>query len=143
MNPASRRLVPGRRLSPLAVLLALGLAACLGSPDLDSGSDPMVVTEAGSVSYPPEQSAERAAVVAEMRARAEAGDLLPYPDPFQTGQAARLAARPEPYSVAEAEAIEAELAAIARRRAATTDPVEIAALQARADELRRLAARPR
>jgi hypothetical protein len=45
--------------------------------------------------------------------------------------------------VAEAEAIEAELAAIARRRAATTDPVEIAALQARADELRRLAARPR
>jgi hypothetical protein len=140
MNPASRRLVPGRRLSPLAVFLALGLAACVGSPDLDSGSDPLVVTEAGAVSYAPEQSAERAAAVAEMRARAEAGDLLPYPDAFQGAQAARLAARPEPYSVPEAETIEAELAAIARQRAATTDPAEIAALQARAEELRRLAA---
>jgi hypothetical protein len=140
MNPALRRLVPGRRLSPLALSIALSLAACIGSPDLDSRSDPLVVTETGAVSYPPEQSAERAAAVAGMRARAEAGDLLPYPDAFQAGQAARLAARPEPYGVAEAEAIEAELKAIARRQAVATDAAEIAALQARAEELRRLAA---
>ena len=140
MNLVSRRLVPGRRLSPLALLLAIGPAACVGSPDLDRGSDPLVVTEAGAVGYQPEQPAERAAAVAEMRASAEAGDLMPYPDAFQAAQAARLAARPEPYSVAEAEAIEAELAAIARRRAAATDPAELAALQARAEELRRLAA---
>ena len=140
MNPPSRRLVPGWRLPRLALSLVLGLAGCMGTPDVNSGTDPLVVTEAGVVSYPPAQSPARAAAVAEMRARAEAGDLLPYPDAFQTAQAARLAARPEPYGVPEAEAIEAELAAIARRQATATSPAEIAALKARAEELRRLAA---
>lgn len=112
----------------------------MGTPDLDSSSDPLVVTEAGTVSYAPQQSPERAAAVAEMRVRGEAGDALPYPDALQTAQTARLAARPEPHSVPEAEAIEAELAAIARRQAAAISPAEIAALKARAEELRRLAA---
>jgi hypothetical protein len=42
--------------------------------------------------------------------------------------------------VPRAEAIEAELEAIARRQAAAVSPAEIAALKARAEELRRLAA---
>jgi hypothetical protein len=137
MNPVSRRLVPGCK---LALPLALALVGCMAAPDLDSSSDPLVVTEAGAVSYPPAQSPERAAAVAEMRARAEAGDMLPYPDAFQAAQAARLVGRPEPRSVPEAEAIEAELAAIARRQAEAISPAEIAALKARAEELRRLAA---
>ena len=74
-----------------------------------------------------------------MRAQAAAGDTMPYPDAFQTEQTTRLAARAEPRRSPRCEAIEAELALIAERRAASTDPSEIAALDARAAELRRLA----
>jgi hypothetical protein len=53
---------------------------------------------------------------------------------------AELAARPEPRSVTEAAAIEAELAQLAKQRAGGVSASEIAALEARARELRRLAA---
>jgi hypothetical protein len=111
------------------VCLALALSGCVGVPGLDpeeqavvSGGDP-----------------KRAAAVAEMRALAEAGDAMPFPDAFQAEQTARLAVRGEPRSVGEVQAIEAELTLIAERRAAASDPREIAALEARAQELRRLA----
>ena len=64
---------------------------------------------------------ERAAAVAEMRAAAEAGDQMPFPDAFQAEQTARLAARGEPPNVADVLAIQAELALIAERRAKTSD----------------------
>lgn len=82
---------------------------------------------------------ERAAAVAEMRAEAEAGDHMPFPDPYQAAQSKRLALRGEPRSYAEVQAIQAELTLIAARRAAATDPGEVARLDARARELRRLA----
>jgi hypothetical protein len=129
-----------RLLHSLGGVLCLALGGCLGTPDIEAGSDPLVVTEAGTVSYAPEQSPERIAAVAEMRAAAAAGDARPYPDAFQAAQTTRLVARPEPHSVPRAEAIEAELEAIARRQAAAVSPAEIAALKARAEELRRLAA---
>jgi hypothetical protein len=74
-----------------------------------------------------------------MRAKAEAGDKMPFPDAYQSEQTNRLALRGEPRSVAEVQAIEAEMSVIAERRAATTDPRELAALDKRAKELRRLA----
>jgi hypothetical protein len=120
--------------------ICLVLGGCLGAPDFAARSDPLVVTEAGTVSYAEPRSPERMAAVAEMRARGEAGDAMPYPDVFQSAQTARLAAREEPRPVADADAIEGELAAIARRQAAAISPTEIAALKARAAELRRLAA---
>jgi hypothetical protein len=141
MNRGSDRLVPASSRRTLAAgALCVVLGGCLGTPDIEASSDPLVVSEAGTVSYAPEQSPERAAAVAEMRAAAVAGDARSYPDVFQAAQTARLVARPEPHSVARAEAIEAELDAIARRQAAAVNPAEIAALKARAEELRRLAA---
>ena len=65
---------------------------------------------------------------------AEAKPLAPAPT------AAELAARPEPHTAVQAAAIEAELQLIAERRAASADPREIAALEVRAKELKRLAA---
>jgi hypothetical protein len=112
----------------------------LAGPDLDAPSDPMVVTQAGAVTYAEPQSPERAAAIAEIRAQAAAGDVMDYPDAFQSAQSARLAAREEPRPVADVDAIQAELAAIARRQAAARSPQEIAALKARATELQRLAA---
>jgi hypothetical protein len=82
---------------------------------------------------------ERAAVIADMRAKAEAGDTMPFPDAYQSEQTNRLALRGEPRSVQDVQAIEAELAVIASQRSATTDPRELAALDKRAKELRRLA----
>jgi hypothetical protein len=84
-------------------------------------------------------SPERAAAVAEMRAQAAAGDQMAYPDAFQTEQTARLVVRDEPRSLRGVQEIEAELAQIADRRARSNDPAEIAALDQRARQLRRLA----
>jgi hypothetical protein len=53
---------------------------------------------------------------------------------------AELAARPEPRRASEVAAIEAELDLLAKQRAESADPAEIAALEARAAELKRLAA---
>jgi hypothetical protein len=113
------------RLAAAGVLCA-AVSGCFGLPDLDS---PAAMTEPAT---------PRAAAVAEMRAEAAAGDKMPYPDAFQADQTRELAAREEPLSVAEVDAIQAELALIADRRAKTTNAREIASLEARARELRRL-----
>ena len=120
--------------------MAAALGGCLGAPDLSSSPDPLVVTVEGTPAAPA-ASPERRAALADMRSKAEAAETASYPDVFQSDQTLRLASRPEPRSVAAAESIEAELAAIARRRSAAADPGEIAELEARAAELRRLAAR--
>ncbi len=134
MNPATRRLVP---------LLAAGgmvlvLAGCMGQPNLDSSADTRVVTAADAPS--PDVTPERAAVVAEMRGRAEMVEATAYPDAFRGGRTRELAARPEPRSVSDVAAIQAELAAIARQKQGQVSPQELALLEARARELRRLAA---
>lgn len=120
------------RLNALLAISALAVAAagCTSIPGLDPEATSQVA---------PAKSPERAAAVAEMRARAEAGDSMPFPDVFQSAQVTRLAQREEPRSVPDVQAIEAELTIIAERRAASRDATEIAALDARARELRRLA----
>jgi hypothetical protein len=122
----------------MSALLLLAVGACVATPDPDV--DPLVVTES-SPAPQVNASPERAAAVAEMRAKALAAETAPYPDVFQAGQVARLAAREEPRPVAEVEAIELELAALARQRQRAGSPGELAALDARAAELRRLARR--
>lgn len=140
MNPGRWRLVPHAALLGPALVSALLLGGCLGVPDIDS-EDPLVVTETGLQPDRESQSFERQAAVAEIREQARRGDALPYPDAFQAAQTTRLAARPEPLAVASIEAIERELADVRRRRQSAVTPAEIAALQAREAELRRLAAR--
>jgi hypothetical protein len=111
-----------------ALVLCGATSGCFGVPDLDSKG---VTADA----------TPHAAAIAEMRAEAAAGDKMPYPDVFQSQQTTRLASREEPLSVDEVESIQTELALIAERRATTTDQREIAALEARARELRRLVLR--
>src|SRR5262245_49167742 len=113
-----------------ALTLAAALAGCSTLSVLRQPAEPVAVASTNP---------ERAAVIADMRAKAEAGDAMPFPDVYQTEQTNRLALRGEPRSVGEVQAIESELSVIAERRARTTDPREIAALDARAKELRRLA----
>ncbi|HEX9903942.1 MAG TPA: hypothetical protein VGA77_03150 [Propylenella sp.] len=127
----------------VAAGLACLLAGCLGIPDVETGGDPMVITAGGPTAVPAGVSPERMAAVADIRARAAAADAMPYPGAFQSDQTARLAARPEPRTVPDVQAIEAELALIAERRAAGAGPAEMAELEARAAELRRLAAAAR
>lgn len=117
--------------------LLLLAGGCTAIPGHES-SDPLVVTESGAGSAG--MTPERAAAVAEIRAQAEASGAQPFQDALQTEQTTRLAAREEPRSVGEVQAIEAELLLIAERRAAASDPAELAALEARARELQRLAA---
>ena len=74
---------------PLASCLAI--AGCVGVPGLDPAGEPAAVTGV---------SPERAAALADMRAQAEAGDAMPFPDAYQSEQTARLALRGEPRSVA-------------------------------------------
>jgi hypothetical protein len=115
---------------PAVFALALALAGCSSMSILRPPAEPVAIASTNP---------ERAAAIADMRAQAEAGDAMPFPDVYQTEQTNRLALRGEPRSIAEVQAIEAELTVIAERRAATTDPREIAALDKRAKELRRLA----
>lgn len=101
--------------SPLGLLaLALVLAGCtpggLGRGLALAPSGPLVVAEPGPAGQTPALSPTE------------------------------LAARPEPRSAAEVAAIEAELELVAKQRGGTADPREIAALEARAAELQRLAA---
>ena len=142
MKSGERPLVPARLLTVAGPLLALALGGCLAVPDVDS-DDPLVVTESGVQPDPADQSPERRAALAEIRAKARQGDALPYPDPFQAAQTARLVARPEPLPVRSIEAIEAELAEVRRLQQSAVTPAEIAALRAREAELRRLAAQTR
>ena len=131
MNLGRSWLVPA-----LSILLAALASACVG-PDTDA--DPGVIAEPGAGPAVGEGDAERAMAVAQMRERAEGGGDLPYPDVFQREQMLRLASRPEPRGLSTVEALEAELAEIGRRQAAAVSDAELAALQARAAELRRLA----
>jgi hypothetical protein len=126
MSVRPRGYVAPRLLVAAALLVLLG--ACRSGPGVTAPAAPAAVAT----------SLERASAVAEIRARAAAGDEMPYPDPFQAAQTSRLAARDEPLTAGEVEAIEAELALIARRRTGTASAGEIAALEARARELRRL-----
>ena len=138
MNPGQWRPVPVRALV-LAACLPFAFGGCLGLPDVDS-DEPLVVTETGVQPDPEGQSPARAAAVAEMRQQARAADALPYPDAFQGAQTARLAARPEPASLARVAAIEAELADVVRRQQGAVTPAELATLRAREAGLRRLSA---
>lgn len=130
-----------RDVGRLPLLLAAGtlLCGCVSGPALQSPGDAVIVTEAGLAEMPSEAQSARAAAVAEMRMQAEAAGGMRFPPAYQTEQSRRLATRQEPKSMAEVAAIEAELAAIAARRGAA-DPAEVAALEARARELRRLVA---
>ena len=136
MNPGQRLLVPAVRASIAAGLLLVA-GSCLGPPDLDTGSDPLVVTEAATGKA---VSPERAAAIAEMREKGAAAESAGYPPAFQTDRTRRFAAREEPRAVSEAEAIERELATVAAQRKNLASPDEIAAMEARAAELRRLRA---
>jgi hypothetical protein len=137
MKPHVGRLVPARMV--LAIAAGLLLAGCIGAPDLGT-PDPLVVTETSSAEPAANAPTERELATAEMRAAAEAGDSQPFPDVFQSAQTNALATRTEPRSAGDVAAIEAELLQIARRRASASGPAEIAALETRAQELRRLAA---
>ena len=121
---------PRLRALIVASASALALSGCVGIPGFDPENSP-------TASAP--SSPERAEALAEIRAQAKAGDTMPFPDAYQSVQTSRLASREEPRSIAEVQAIEAELTLIAEQRSATSDPREIAALDARAKELRRLA----
>jgi len=128
MNSPSGQLASKLGVWTMAFCLVVALSGCMGSPDLGENA-PVAATV----------SPERAAAIADMRAQAEAGDSMPYPDVFQAEQTARLTARAEPLPVADVQAIEAELVLIAEQRSRATDPSEIAALDERARQLRKLA----
>ncbi len=128
MNPRRKRKALFLAAVPPAAVLAL--SGCLGVPNLKA-----------TAALPADVTPERAAAIAEIRAQAAAGDKGHYPNVFQSERTMRLAAREEPLSVADVEAIQVELTLIAEKRAAATDAREIAALEARARELRRLALR--
>lgn len=130
-----------QRLVPLigaTVGLGLLVGGCVGprggaAPDVSlAGADP-ALTQAEA-----EAELTRAAIVADIRARAEAAGGRPYSAADDAARTAALAARPEPRSVQEVAAIQAELLLIAELRAGALDPQEIAALEAREQELRRL-----
>lgn len=125
------------------LLQAAALTAAVGgcvAPSLRGVSVPPPVAQAARAEAPHKDSPERAAAVEEMRAEAEAAGQRPFPDVFQTERNTRLAARDEPISTEDVQAVTAELSEIARRRATATSAAEIAALDARAKELQRLAA---
>jgi len=132
MNSWRIRSVPCCAAAIVAATAVL-LGGCLSAPGLNA-SDPLVVTEGAQPASP-----ERAAAVASIRAEAQAGATQEIPDTSEAQRAASLAAREEPRSTAEVAAIEAELLLLAERRSAASDATEIAALDARARELRRLA----
>lgn len=131
---ARQRLVS---LAGAALALASMLGGCVGTGAGGAFRGPLAATGDAAAAPDPEAKA-RAAAVAEMRAAAEAASEQPYPSVYQVERNRTLAARPEPRSVEEVAAIEAELALLAEQRSVTADPAEIAALDARAQELRRL-----
>ena len=139
MNKGRSRLVPAPHLVLIAATASLA-AGCLGPPDLDGSADPLVVTEAtvpgASIGPPP----QRAAAIAEMRAKAEAGETMPFPDVYQAAQTTRLAARPEPKPLDEVATLQSELAAVAERLRTADNSALIPALKRREAELRRLLA---
>ncbi len=107
-------------------MLALALAGCtapgFGPRIAATQSDSLVVAEPPAAGQPAPATTAAAPAIAPAPSFAE------------------LAARPEPRSVADVAAIEAQLDLVAKQRAESADPAEIAALEARAAELQRLAA---
>ena len=123
MNPKKRRLVPN---AVSLAALAAGLTVLSGCR-IDPEATPVVAASP--------VSASRAAVVADMRAKAQFADLAPYPS-----VAASAGTFPHPQSVEDVAAQQAELELLAaRRRGRLVSGAELARLEARAAELRRLA----
>jgi hypothetical protein len=123
MNPKKRPIVPD---AIRAALLAAGLLAvfgCMPRPD-PTGPTPS-----------PAGDARRAAAVAEMRAKAQSVETGPYPTiaPQPAGPFAH------PQSVTHVAAQQAELELLAKRRSGGVSEAELARLEERAIELRRLA----
>src|SRR4051812_11286627 len=114
MNLRAGGAAPCRRGTAAISCLMLAVCGCSSMRGLET------VGPAAGSSAP--MSPERAVAIAEMRAEAEAGDRMPFPDPYQAAQSRRLALRGEPRSYAEVQSIQAELTLIAARRAAATDP---------------------
>jgi len=123
MNPKKRPQVPHAIHAALPVAGFLALFACAPGPDT------------GDLAPPVAADARRSAAVAEMRAKAESADTSPYPSiaPQQSS------AFPPPQSVADIAAQQAELELLAKRRSGAVSAAELARLEARAVELRRLA----
>jgi hypothetical protein len=111
-----------------ALLLATMAAACNGPPSLDEAD--LVAVDAGT-----ERGSAKAAAIREMRAKAEAAEYLDYPDVFANPGVDA----PEPLPVRDVLATQERLVATARSRTAPQSPAEVAAGQARALQLRRLA----
>ncbi len=122
----------------LGAALGLALSGCTAAPGMRTATEPvvvpMVVTETGIVALEASE-AEPAVAVNPVAADAPAADIAAPPV-----TAAALAARPEPRNAAEVAAIQAELELLAERRSAGASGRELAALEARAEELRRLIA---
>ena len=129
MNPAASRLVPALAAAAVAYLSAGCTDRSVWRPGERLAAAPITAS-----------TPERRAAIAEMRAKGEAGEAAAFPEVFQEQRMTELAARPEPRAVADVAAIEAELAAIARQRERAQSPAALASLEARAAELRRLAA---
>lgn len=124
MNPKKRRLVPNATVLAALAPGLLPLLGCVPGP------------EATPVVAAPPMSASRAAVVADMRAKAELADLATYP----SVAAPSAGTFPHPQSVEDVAAQQAELELLAaRRRGSLVSAAELARLEARAAELRRLA----
>ena len=130
MNTGRGQLVPRGARGYCVLPLMLALGGCFG-PDVSPQAEALVGTT-------PEVSPERAQAKAEIRRLAEATDDMPFPDAFESGRAARLSARGEPRPAPDAQALQAELAAIAVLQQTATTPEEIAELQARAAALQQL-----
>ena len=130
-----------QRLAPIIWAMAvLGLVTggCVGARGGLAPGPSQAVTDPALAGPEAEAELAQAAVVADMRADAEAARQAPDVSVTPAQRTAQLAARPEPRRIEEVAAIQAELLLIAERRASTFDPQEIAALEARERELRRL-----
>ncbi len=118
----------------LGAALGLALGGCTAVPGMRAATEPVVVTETGIATLEA-SAAESEATVNAAALDAPAADIVTPPE-----TAAAPATRPEPRSAAEVAAIQAELELLAERRSAGASGRELAVLEARAEELRRLIA---
>ena len=123
MNPKIRPQVPHAVSAALASAGLLALFSCAPGPD------------SADLGAPVAADTRRTAAVAEMRAKAETAETSPYP----SIAAQQSSAFPPPQSVADIAAQQAELELLAKRRSGAVGAAELARLEARAVELRRLA----
>ena len=115
------------RLALMAIFGGLAVAGCTST----GTSEPEAAAAVASV----DQSPERAAAVAEMRAKAEAGELAPFPDAY--GSTHDPMDLPKP--VSEVDAAQAKLTRVGAQRSASISTSEAAAVEQRALLLRQLA----